>query len=173
MEFKTSKPSSSYTTETARRLAYGGFYEETPEMKRILASLDGCFEPKHKPGPTDWLTQKIERGQTFKQYKELRKPIDESRQTIYVQPLENGELPDHIKARFLEVCVTFYTGMNVKLRPSVPMASLKSVKTMKLPDGIDPQFNVSHILRAMVPWKPDDTHCMLGVTFADLYRPKN
>ena len=25
----------------------------------------------------------------------------------------------------------------------------------------------------MVPLKPDDTHCMLGVTFADLYRPKN
>lgn len=55
MDFKN-KTQASYTTETARRLAYGTYSDETPEMKRILAALDGCFEPKHKPGPTDWLT---------------------------------------------------------------------------------------------------------------------
>ncbi len=73
----------------------------------------------------------------------------------------------------MEVCVTFYTGMNVKMLSSIPTRELKNVKRLKLPNGEDPQYNVQHVLREMAPLKPSDTHCMLGITFADLYRPKN
>ncbi len=83
----------SYTSDMARRLAYGSYHEESGELRHILGAIEGCFEPKHKPGPNDWLSLKVERGQTFKQYHDLRRPISESRQTIYIQPLEDGQLP--------------------------------------------------------------------------------
>lgn len=58
MDFKKKEKSEppSYTSAMARKLAYGGFAEESGEVKRILMHLDGLFVPKFKPGPTDWLT---------------------------------------------------------------------------------------------------------------------
>jgi hypothetical protein len=96
-----------------------------PKMRQRAFDPADYFEPIPAPGPSDWLANHPEPGQTFEHYRRERvnRP-DKIRRKLYLQPL--GEFPaatspnlDQLK-QFAEA---FFT-LPVELRPAVDLAGL-------------------------------------------------
>ena len=127
------------------------------------------FEPIPAPGPSDWLANHPEPGQTFEQYRRERvnRP-DKIRRKLYLQPL--GEFPaatspnlDQLK-QFAEA---FFT-LPVELRPAVDLAGLP-ITSRTHPNTRQRQLLTSDILAWLQTRLPKDAYCILAVTMADLY----
>jgi len=110
--------------EKQRRSAIGTTTGLPKTLQRAFDPADH-FEPIPAPGPSDWLANHPEPGQTFEQYRRERvnRP-DKIRRKLYLQPL--GEFPaatspnlDQLK-QFAEA---FFT-LPVELRPAVDLAGL-------------------------------------------------
>jgi len=57
-------------------------------IRKMMAKLRPLHSPNHKPGPSDWLANHPEPGQTFSQYLACKPVILKGkRRTLYIQPL--------------------------------------------------------------------------------------
>lgn len=141
----------------------------------LPASLQRAFEPAEHfapipaPGPSDWLANHPEPGQTFAQYRreQVNRP-DTTRRKLYLQPL--GEFPAATSPNLEQLqqfAAAFFT-LPVELRPAVDLAGLPITSRLH-PRTRQGQLLTSDILVWLQNRLPTDAYCILAITMADLY----
>ena len=90
------------------------------------------FDPIPTPGPSDWLANHREPGQTFAQYRQegVNRP-DKIRRKLYLQPL--GEFPGDTspsREQLTQFAEAFFT-LPVELRPAADLAGLPITSRMR------------------------------------------
>jgi len=154
--------------EKQRRSAIGATTGLPKTLQRAFDAADH-FEPVPAPGPSDWLGNHAEPGQTFEQYRRERvNRLDRLRRKLYLQPL--GGFPaatspdlDHLQ-QFAEA---FFT-LPVELRPAVDLAGLP-ITSRTHPITRQRQLLTSDILFWLQTRLPKNAYCILAITMADLY----
>lgn len=121
------------------------------------------FEAMIPPGPSDWLANHSEPGQTFDQFVASR-PNRPTRQrhTIYLQPLgafDPGPIKEWTEAFFM---------MPVVVRPALDIRAAR-ITSRRNPAGGQQQLLTTDILTLLRRDLPGDAYCMLGITMIDLY----
>ncbi len=150
--------------KAARRAAIGPLDGLTPEQRRAF-TLSAEDLPIKKPGPSDWLANHDEHGQTFAQF-ERAKPnrIGLVRNKIVLQPI--GALGDGSPA--LATLIDFaarYFGLPAVAQPAITMQSLRAPSRVR---GRR-QYRTGAILDALRLRIPKEAYCLIGVTQDDLY----
>ncbi|MEO1527110.1 MAG: archaemetzincin [Planctomycetota bacterium] len=136
-------------------------------LKRAFDSEDPLFEPVPKPGPSDWLAQHHEPGQTYTQYVRSRpnRP-DDRRTTLYLLPI--GEFDEESSPELSDVTdfAQRFFMMPVKTLPGVSESGLPV--TRRDNNGVE-QMLTTDILNWLKSRVPQDAYCLLAVTMTDLY----
>lgn len=151
-----------------RRSAIGATAALPPPLERAFDPAND-FQPIPAPGPSDWLADHPEPGQTFEQYLQERvnRP-DKVRRKIYLRPL--GEFPAATSPnlgqlqRFAEA---FFT-LSVEVQPAVEISALP-ITSRRHPTTRQRQLLTSDILVWLQTLLPNDAYCALAITMADLY----
>ena len=153
--------------EKVRQLAIGSIAGTPIRMKKALKIITPLFDPIPKPGPSDWLADHDEDGQTYEAYISQRKNyVDETRNVIYIQPLEdiNKEFVEKL-SKFTQA---YYHGLKVKIRKVVHLENLE-VDNRKNEQIGKIQYNATQILRELEGKLPTDSYCMIAICMSDLY----
>ncbi len=137
------------------------------KIKKLLP----LHRPLGRPGPSDWLANHEEPGETFRQYVRGR-PVtpDRRRRVIYVQPLgdftENQRKIVSLTAEFMQI----YFGLPVKVRDDLPLDEIPPEARRKHPSwGMD-QILTSYVLqRVLYPRLPRDATAYIAFTASDLW----
>lgn len=141
------------------------------KIRKAAERVKPLHQRKTKPGPSDWLANHRESGQTFEQYRASRpnRP-DAKRTTIYIQPI--GEFDETKRQLVRETAVLmsrFYGG---------PTKVLEPLGVERIPPGAqrvhpawgDNQLLTTYILdEVLKPSRPDDAVAMLALTTSDLW----
>jgi len=123
------------------------------------------FVGKTPAGPSDWLANHRESGQTFRQYLRSQPNLpDQRRKVLYVLPLGDFEegapdlsaLDDYMKA--------YFHPMQIKIMDRV--TDEKVLAKSRVNRGAK-QWNTMDVLKWMQ--LPDDAYAMIAVTMTDLY----
>jgi archaemetzincin len=154
--------------EKQRRQAIGSTAGLAPRLQRALEPADH-FEPIPAPGPSDWLANHPEPGQTYDQFRRERanRP-DKLRRKLYLQPL--GEFPADTSPsldQLQQFAEAFFT-LPVELRPAVDVSGLPITSRIH-PRTRQRQLLTTDILTWLQTRLPEDAYCILAITMADLY----
>ncbi len=122
-----------------------------------------AFEPMPQPGPSDWLANHQEAGQTFDTFvrSQPNRPSPQQH-TIYLQPLgtfDLGPLKEFTEAFFM---------MPVVVRAPLDLTRAR-ITSRNNPYSGQRQLLTSDILALLHRELPADAFCMLGITTIDLY----
>ncbi|MFQ5806076.1 MAG: archaemetzincin [Phycisphaerae bacterium] len=159
------------------RLAAIGRTEGLPEtLRRALTPADD-FERIPEPGPSDWLANHPEEGQTFEGFvrSHPNRP-DKKRGKLYLQPLgefdlrapgESGKRQTLPLDRLQQFAAAFFM-TDVEVLPAVSLAE-SGVATRRNPYTGNTQVLTGDILRLLRKKLPDDAYALLGITMVDLY----
>src|SRR5437867_3585216 len=155
-------------SEDEARKAIGPLDELSKNLRGALVP-GGDFKPIPVPGPSDWLAVHTERGQTFADFVRSRanKP-DATRNTIYVQPLEDFESEN---APAIDCLVRFaqaFFAMPLQAL-SASAVSTQRITTRPSPYTRQTQLLTGDILRVLRRMLPRDAFCTVGITMRDLY----
>ena len=125
----------------------------------------GEFAPMPRPGPVDWLSWHKEPGQTLGDFLRLPHPVpDRTRRIIYLQPI------GAIDPRFVEKLRLFAGAFfSLEARTLPPIAADLTKLTHRESPAFGTQLRTDALLRILVPRRPPDAFCILGVTDIDLY----
>ena len=155
------------SNEKQRRAAIGSMRNVPRDMRLALDPSDD-FDPIPAPGPSDWLAQHQEFGQTFAQF-QLGNPNrpNQKRNVLYFQPL--GEFPAE-SSPDLDTLSDFaeaFFQLKVKI---LPAESLDGLDIKSRDRGTQPrQILSTDVLRWLETRLPDDAYCLLAITMEDLY----
>lgn len=154
--------------ENQRRSAIG---TATGLPKVLQRDFDptGHFEPIPAPGPSGWLANHREPGQTFEQYRRewVNRP-DKTRRKLYLQPW--GEFPAATSPdvnQLTQFAEAFFT-LPVELRSAVDLAGLP-ITSRTHPSTRKRQLLTSDILAWLQTRVPKEAYCTLPIAMADLY----
>lgn len=139
-----------------------------PSILRLAFQEGESFSPLPRPGPSDWLANHEEDGQTYDQYQRSRRNRpSESRNSIYIQPM--GEFPDSSSPdlKLLQRFAFAYFASPVKIKDAVKLQGLP-IKHRDRENGVRQLWSLD-VLRWLEPRVPTDAHCLLAVTMEDLY----
>jgi archaemetzincin len=137
------------------------------KIKRLLP----LHEELPEPGPSDWLANHPEPGQTFREYVRSRpvKP-DRRRRVIYVQPL--GEFTDtqrkiiELTAKYMEI----YFDLPVSVREDISLDVIPAEARRTHPSWGDKQILTTYVLeKVLYPKLPDDAVAYIAFTTSDLW----
>ena len=146
-----------------------GSLQRMPAQWRRLFTDDTHFQAMPRPSPGDWLAEHPEPGQTFEQFvAQLPNRPDETRKTIYLQPIgsfETGSSPD--TAVLGDYAERFFA-LRAKLLPAVSWKGM-AITERKNPFTRNRQLLATDILDELQRRLADDAFCLLGITMEDLY----
>jgi len=158
----------SVPNEEQRLGAIGPTDELTPLLQNAF-NPQHDFQPLPKPGPTDWLTDHVEFGQTFEQFvaQQPKRP-DEERSRIYILPL--GEFDPDGTQTFaeLQACAEAFFQLEVKILPAAELAELQITNRINRQSGRR-QYLTVDLLELLRQKIPPDAYCLVGLTMEDLY----
>jgi archaemetzincin len=153
----------------------GAKVENTPyspaSLRKIIEKLKPLHKPLGKPGPSDWLAQHREPGQTFEEYLECNpvKPTGK-RRVIYIQPL--GEFTS-TQRRVVTLTADFmgrYFNLPVKIKEDLPLSVIPSEARRVHPSWGMKQILSTYVLsRVLKPRLPDDAAAYIAFTASDLW----
>jgi archaemetzincin len=153
--------------EDERELAVGGLEDASLELARAFHAADPSFRPIPVPGPSDWLKNHSESGQTFAQYQmsEPNRP-DELRHTIYIQPL--GEFTEDVapELRLVKDFAHAFFGMPIR---ELPVEAIENLPVQSRPREQGQQILTTDVLKWLKRRVPADAYCLLALTMTDLY----
>ena len=155
--------------EKSSRVSAIGETRFLPVDEKVAFSESKSFSPKVKPGPSDWLANHRERGQTFDQFLRARRNMfREPRTVIYIQPL--GDFPPKEKKVLDEVATyaKIFFNAEVKVQETLP-ASVDQIKTRKNPHQGQTQILSTDVLKWLKKDLPRDAYARIAVTMTDLY----
>ena len=138
--------------------------------KEQIASFDPKgFDVLGKPGPSDWLANHREAGQTFPQYMRGQPNVpNQKRNKIYLQPL--GEFDATKPGQSIDQIKDFanrYFQMEVIVLPPTEVDE-KAIKSRTGGEG-QTQLLSTDVLQWCKGQLPDDAYCILAITMVDLY----
>jgi len=142
--------------------------------KTTIAKLEPLHEPLREPGPSDWLANHKETGQTFQQYVASKpaKPTGR-RNTIYIQPLgpftKKQQEIINLSSEFLGL----YYNLPVKVKKDLALTVIPGKARRKHPSwGMD-QILTTYVLDDVLrPRLPDDAAAYIAFTATDLWPGK-
>jgi archaemetzincin len=145
-----------------------GPIKKLPESisKALMPSEDFKFNGIPKTG--DWLADHNELGQSFDEFviSNFNKP-DQSRKTIYLQPLNKFSQPKLSIVKLLSWYASIFFCLNVKVLPAISIG--ETVTNRVNPATGKLQILTNDILRLLKQNLPKDAFCILGLTMSDLY----
>lgn len=124
------------------------------------------FEPLPKPGPSDWLANHAEPGQTFEQFvaSHPNRP-DKKRHTIYMQPLGDFTATSSPSLALLQRFASAFFAMPVKALPAIDIAA-ERITSRRNPQL---QLLTTGILTMLKRRLPADAFCLIAASMIDLY----
>jgi archaemetzincin len=147
--------------------AIGPTRQLSPLLQRAFDPGDD-FEAISEPGPSDWLAEHLEPGQTFADFEKSRphRP-DKQRATIYFLPLGKFDEAASPKMEDLRECAAAFFDLETKILPAIPLdgAGIKSRQRR----NSRRQFLTKDILQLLRRQLPTDAYCLLGITMEDIY----
>jgi archaemetzincin len=140
-----------------------------PEVLRRALDPGEEFQPLAEPGPSDWLANHPERGQTFEQFVSADpiRPLAQHR-VLYLQPLGNFEDSEGPSLDCLRRFTTEFFEMDVRVLPALDLAQFQ-ITSRRNPWTGQVQRLTTDILSLLVRLLPADAFILLGVTMTDLY----
>lgn len=153
------------------------------EQKKASAAdpLDTTIKklaPLHKkispPGPSDWLAQHDEPGQTFAQYKKSHPVTPKgTRNTICIQPIGNfSETQQKILALTAEY-MALYFSVPVETNKAIPLSAIPATAKRTHPEWGDKQILTTYVLHDLLqPQLPDNAAALIAFTSSDLWPGK-
>jgi archaemetzincin len=149
----------------------GRTVEEMATIRRAMAAVTLLFQPKRKPGPSDWLANHPESGQTFEQYiaGDPNRPTP-ARTTIYIQPLGAfGKNDRKLIEATADLLGRFYN-VPVKTLDALSLDAVPARARRKSPQTGREQLLTSFILDELLPpRRPADSVALLALTTSDLW----
>ena len=143
------------------------------DIQQLPAAIQSSFDPSDfqaipEPGPSDWLANHLETGQTFDQYvRSFPNRPNQHENVIYLLPLGKFDGKDAPDPKLIQSFASCYFQMKVKVLDSVALEGLpiKSRQRRGQPDQL--------LTRDILSWSkhqlPDDAYCLLAITMQDLY----
>lgn len=158
---------------SAQRITAIGSTEALPETLRRAFDPRDDFQPLPAPGPSDWLANHPERGQTFDQFvrSHPNRP-DATRGKLYLLPLGNfarGSAPPI--DQLVRFTAAFFE-MDVEALPPVDLARVR-VTSRRNPSSGQTQLLTTDLLDLLRTRLPSDAFALLGITMIDLYPDPN
>ena len=148
--------------------------EKARWLKAILDKLPVLHKPIPKPGPSDWLANHAEPGQTFQQYVDGDQTLPtKKRRFIYIQPLGDftptqRDIIDRA-AKFIEM----YFNLPVRTLGDLPLSVVPDEARRKNPHSRQEQILTTHVLdKVLRPRLPDDAMVLIAFTPTDLWPGK-
>jgi archaemetzincin len=161
---------SQFTPPTpAQQLAAIGLTAGLPTpLQRALEPRDD-FQSLPEPGPSDWLRNHAEVGQTFDEFaRSLPNRPDAHRSKLYIQPLggfNESDAPSLDQLR--QFTVAFFMMLVVVLPPRD--LDVDHIRSRRNPWTGQRQLLTGDILNALQARLPRDAFALLGITMTDLY----
>ena len=151
------------------RLAAIGPTDGLPAALRRALEPGADFDPVPTPGPSDWLANHDEPGQTYDDFVRSRPNRPDARhRAIYLQPFGEfvpGESPPLDRLR--EFAAAFFA-MEVAALPTIAVTS-GEVTTRRNAYTGQRQLLTGDVLRLLRRRLPSDAYALLGITMEDLY----
>jgi archaemetzincin len=153
----------------AQQLAAIGLTTALPQpLQRALEPQDD-FEPLPEPGPSDWLANHAEAGQTFDQFtRSLPNRPDNHRRKLYLQPLGGFDESDAPSLDQLRRFTAAFFMMEVGVLPPSEWAG-NHITSRRNPWSGQRQLLTGDILNLLQARLPEDAFALLGITMTDLY----
>ena len=137
-------------------------------LQRALEPRDD-FQPLPEPGPSDWLANHAEVGQTFDQFAgSLPNRPDNHRGKLYLQPLGTFNESDAPSLDPLRRYTAAFFMMEVVVLPPADLAQ-NHITSRRNPWTGQSQLLTGDILNALTARLPKDAFVLLGITMMDLY----
>ncbi len=150
----------------ARAAAVGALEGIDPVLRRVFNDTV-CYVPVPEPGPSDWLAQHHEPGQTYPQWLAADYQVpDATRRTVCLQPVGALDGAGSPPAAVLERFTAAYFGLPVRVLPPLSLDALE-VPTRQHQGVL--QARAPELLDALRARLPADGYCLLGLTMTDLY----
>lgn len=155
-------------SSSERLRAIGSTKDLDPTLQRAL-DPGGAFQPISPPGPSDWLANHLEKGQTFDAFTKSGPHLPHgARKVIYFLPLGRFAAERSPDLDTLKSCAEAYFSLPVKLLPDLPLndekiAQRTNAYTKKR------QLLTTDILDLLKRRIPADAYCLLAITMEDLY----
>jgi archaemetzincin len=131
------------------------------------------FQPVPVPGPSDWLSNHREAGQTFEEFLNSRpnRP-DVHRRVLYLLRLGSWEQDDGPSLTQLRQFMAAFFRMDVLTLPALDLGQAR-IESRRNPRTGQLQLLTGDILNVLERRLPDDAFALLGITMVDLYPAPN
>jgi archaemetzincin len=152
-----------------QRIAAIGPIDDLPKTLRRAFTPGEDFEPISRPGPSDWLANRPEPGQTFEQFvcSKPHKP-DKKRNKLYLLPLGEFAKDRSPPLDSLRDFAAAFFMMDVEVPPVVRLDG-SGITSRQNPFTGNMQLLTGDILKLLRKKLPDDAYALLGITMVDLY----
>ena len=155
-------------SEEVRLKAIGSLRGASNINRRALDPGDD-FLPIPKPGPSDWLANHKEPGQTFDEFTASKPNRPNAKQVkIYLQPLGKFDPEISPDLKDLKTCAEAYFQMEVKLLPTIGLDDARLTSRIH-PQTKEKQYLTGDIMQMLQKQLAPDAYCLLGITMEDLY----
>jgi archaemetzincin len=144
----------------------------TKEIDDLMTAIKPLFAPIGKPGPSDWLANHAESGQTFSEYTKSNpfRPVKSNVTTIYVQPL--GDFSNRQK-KIIDLTTGFlekYFGLPSAVHSPLPLSVIPGSARRVHPSWGDKQVLSTYVLDDVLkPKLPKDAAAYIAFTTSDLW----
>jgi archaemetzincin len=157
----------------AQQLAAIGPTARLPGRLRQALEPGDDFQPLPEPGPSDWLANHPEAGQTFEQFvlSQPNRP-DARRKKLYLQPLGDFNESDGPPLDQLRGFTMAFFMMDVHILPPLRLAQ-SHITSRRNPWTGQAQLLTGDILNLLRTRLPADAFALLGITMTDLYPDLN
>jgi archaemetzincin len=154
---------------STERLAAIGSTAGLPETLRRAFTPTEAFAPIPVPGPSDWLANHREDGQTYDDFllSHPNRP-DKSRNKLYLQPLGEFVAGESPSVEQLQQFASTFFMIEVKVLPALNVAEV-AITTRRNRFTGKAQMLTGDILALLRKKLPTDAFAMLGITMTDLY----
>jgi archaemetzincin len=145
--------------------------ERAERLRAVMEKLRPLAKKISKPGPSDWLAQHKEPGQTFKEYLacDPTRPTGK-RNTIYIQPLGDFTETQRKIVKLTADFMAIYFNVPVKVKEDLALKLIPAKARRKHPTwGMD-QILTGYVLdEVLVPRLPEDAAACIAFTASDLW----
>jgi len=145
----------------------------TPEvLRQVMTKITPLQKKLERPGPSDWLANHRESGQTFKQYLSgMRRTIPtKARRTIYIQPLGDFTKGKRDVIDLTAKGVGVYFNLPVKTLKTLPLSVIPDKARRKHPTWGDKQILTTYVLDDLLkPRVLKDAFAFIALTSSDLW----
>jgi archaemetzincin len=142
------------------------------EMKALREKLRPLASKMDKPGPSDWLANHKEAGQTFEQYLgiEQKVTVAGSRRILYIQPLGDFTAGQRKVVDLSAEFVGLFYGCQVKVQPDVPLSVIPAKARREHPGSAGGQILTTYVMDGVLkPTLPADAVARIAFTAKDLW----